>query len=76
MANLSPNMIYFDAVDFSECRYEEVISFFWFSVYDSKSRNNNYFSNSIPCGPMVRKKFTFLQYKSVKKCIQPPCKPV
>ena len=26
-------MIKFDAVDFSECRSEEVISFFWRSVY-------------------------------------------
>ena len=26
-------MINFDAVDFSECRPEEVISFFWRSVY-------------------------------------------
>ena len=26
-------MINFDAVDFSECRSEEVISFFWRSVY-------------------------------------------
>ena len=26
-------MIHFDALDFSECRSEEVISFFWRSVY-------------------------------------------
>ena len=33
MANLCLNMINFDAVDFSERRSEEVISFFWRSVY-------------------------------------------
>ena len=33
IANLCPNMINFDALDFSECRSEEVISFFWRSVY-------------------------------------------
>ena len=27
-------MINFDVVDFSECRSEEVISFFWRSVYE------------------------------------------
>ena len=27
------NIINFDEVDFSECRSEEVISFFWRSVY-------------------------------------------
>ena len=32
-AYLCPNIIYFDAVDFSERRPEEVISFFWRSVY-------------------------------------------
>ena len=32
--NLCPNMNHFDAVDFSECHSEEVISFFWRSVYD------------------------------------------
>ena len=35
-AYLCPNMINFDAVDFSECHPEEVISFFWRSVYDFK----------------------------------------
>ena len=33
---LCPNMIYFDAVDFSECRSKEVISFFWRSVYSQR----------------------------------------
>ena len=32
-AYLCPSTIYFDSVDFSECRPEEVISFFWRSVY-------------------------------------------
>ena len=32
-AYLYPNIINFDAVDFSERRPEEVISFFWRSVY-------------------------------------------
>ena len=32
-AYLCQNTIYFDCVDFSECRPEEVISFFWRSVY-------------------------------------------
>ena len=31
--NLCPNMNHFDATDFSECHSEEVISFFWRSVY-------------------------------------------
>ena len=30
---LCPNMIHFDGVDFSERRSEEVLSFFWRSVY-------------------------------------------
>ena len=38
IANLCPIMIHFNALDFNECRSEEVISFFWRSVY--------YFSNS------------------------------
>ena len=33
-AYLCPNMINFDSVDFSERRPEEVISFFWRSVYN------------------------------------------
>ena len=33
IAKLCPCMIHFDALDFSECRSEEVISFFWRSVY-------------------------------------------
>ena len=32
-AYLCVNMINFDAVDFSECRFEEVISLYWLSVY-------------------------------------------
>ena len=32
LPNLCPNMNHFDAVDFSECHSEEVISFFWRSV--------------------------------------------
>ena len=32
-AKLCPNMIHFDALDFSECCSEEVISFFWCSMY-------------------------------------------
>ena len=32
-AYLCPNVINFNAVDFSECRSEEVIRFFWRSVY-------------------------------------------
>ena len=34
-------MINFDAVDFSERRPEEVISFFWRSVYNQKKCNLN-----------------------------------
>ena len=30
---MCPNTIYFDIVDFSERRPEEVISFFWHTVY-------------------------------------------
>ena len=33
LPNLCPNMNHFDEVDFSECHSEEVISFFWRSVY-------------------------------------------
>ena len=33
LPNMCPNMNHFDAVDFSECHSEEVISFFWRSVY-------------------------------------------
>ena len=33
LPNLCPNMNHFDAVDFSECHSEEVINFFWRSVY-------------------------------------------
>ena len=32
-ANLCPIMIHFNALDFNVCRFEEVISFFWRSVY-------------------------------------------
>ena len=35
IAYLCPNMINFDVVDFSERRSEEVVSFFWCSVYHS-----------------------------------------
>ena len=35
-ASLCPNMIYFDKVNFSERRTEEMISFFWLSVYIDK----------------------------------------
>ena len=38
LPNLCPNMNHFDAVDFSECHSEEVISFFWRSVYSKSSR--------------------------------------
>ena len=40
-AYLCPNMINFDAVDFSERRPEEVISFFWRSVYFDDSSHNH-----------------------------------
>ena len=36
LPNMCPNMNHFDAVDFSECHSEEVISFFWRSVYMNK----------------------------------------
>ena len=36
LPNMCPNMNHFDAVDFSECHSEEVISFFWRSVYSHK----------------------------------------
>ena len=34
LPKLCPNMNHLDAVDFSECHSEEVISFFWRSVYN------------------------------------------
>ena len=37
LPNLCPNMNHFDAVDFSECDSEEVISFFWRSFLISLS---------------------------------------
>ena len=40
-AYLCPNIINFDSVDFSERRPEEVISFFWRSVYIKKHRKKN-----------------------------------
>ena len=40
LPNLCPNMNHFDAMDFSECHSEEVISFFWCSVYKSLCSNN------------------------------------
>ena len=33
-------MSHFDALDFSECRFEEVISIFWRSVYFDPSIGN------------------------------------
>ena len=39
-AYLCPNIINFDSVNFSECRPEEVISFFWRSVYIAHSQEN------------------------------------
>ena len=33
IANVCPIMIYFNALDFKECPSEEVIRFFWRSVY-------------------------------------------
>ena len=38
---MCPNMIHFDALDFSECRSEEVISFF-FSSFDTQCSINDY----------------------------------
>ena len=39
--NLCPNMINFDAVDFSECRSEEVIRFYWhIYIYTGWPRKN------------------------------------
>ena len=40
LPNLCPNMNHFDAVDFSECHSEEVVSFFWRSVYIFTSIEN------------------------------------
>ena len=34
LANICPIMIHLDALDFNVCRSEEVISFFWRSVYN------------------------------------------
>ena len=36
LPNLCPNINHFDEADFSECHSEEVISFFWRSVYIDK----------------------------------------
>ena len=42
---MCPNMNHFDEVDFSECHSEEVISFFWRSVYtlNQKSKYSIFF---------------------------------
>ena len=37
IANICPIMINFYALDFNVCRSEEVISFFWRSVYIKQS---------------------------------------
>ena len=39
-AHLYPSMINFDGVDFSGCRSEEVISFFWRSMYEGGMKNS------------------------------------
>ena len=49
IAYLCPNMINFDVVDFSEHRSEEVISFFWCSVYISPSCILMYQINLVYC---------------------------
>ena len=48
-AYLCPNMIKFDAVDFSEHRPEEVISFFWRSVYDKNGCNLSWSICELQC---------------------------
>ena len=53
IANVCPIMIHFNALDFNECRSEEVISFFWRSVY-----HHNH--------PDVNKPLLVLGYKSMK----------
>ena len=45
-AYLCPNIIHFDSMDFSGRRPEEVISFFWRSVYIYQSMLSLIFSNS------------------------------
>ena len=48
-------MNHFDAVDFSECHSEEVISFFWRSVYDPIHSRQVAFSTL----PSIQLKFEF-----------------
>ena len=50
LPNLCPNMNHFDAVDFSECHSEEVISFFWRSVYKNLKKNNERIRYSFKSG--------------------------
>ena len=53
LPNLCPNMNHFDAADFSEWHSEEVISFFWRSVYISKISWNNISSVESQKGPIT-----------------------
>ena len=47
LPNLCPNMIHVDALDFSEWYSEEVISFFWRSLYFATKNNNNHIIQNI-----------------------------
>ena len=64
LPNLCPNMNNFDVVDFSECHSEEVISFFWRSVYLFQERPNYFYSTGC-------KIWVFLDCSS-HWCIQSP----
>ena len=52
-------MIQFDALDFSECRFEEVISFFWRSVYANSNNKWLLHSDFLVCNTTVRKVYDY-----------------
>ena len=68
-------MINFDAVDFSERRLEEVISFFWRSVYDLIQLNNShdvtssrtwrtYLQNPVASATLIHSSHTFALWRT------------
>ena len=61
-AYLCPNMINFDGVDFSECRSEEAISFFWHSVYFNKQHHNLYLPSNSSDSTLVEDYFKESQW--------------
>ena len=63
-------MINFDSVDFSECRTEEVISFFWRSVYiQDRQQTSAFFKSSLQNVEQCDDQGIINQHKSTCICI-------